>query len=308
MLSIIICTYNRCDSLKDVLNSLKSQVSLGPDQVEALVVDNNSNDGTRELVESEGRDFPIPLRYTFEPHPGISLARNRGIQEARGDILAFADDDVILERNWVVKILEFSRAHDFAAAGGRVLPLYPEDTPSWVLDNRDILRGPILCHDFGPEVKRYDDRMDPFVGANLIVPKTTFETCGLFNTDIVLGKDTMGEDTELFLRLSKAGKPLYYCGNICLRHKADKNRMNLKYLAHWSLRAGRFYAIRHDEEGQAPLACFGGVPRYLLRRVCGECLALIPGLFNRRWFLQTWIRLFINTGMIQQYWRIHKRN
>ncbi len=304
MLSIIICTYNRCDSLKDVLDSLKQQEFFGQGPIETLVVDNNSSDQTCNVVEEYGRDFPMPLRYVHEPQQGISIARNRGVREARGDILVFADDDVILERNWVSNILEFCQKHDFAAAGGRVLPLYPEDTPSWVLDNRDILRGPILCHDYGPEIKPYDADMDPFVGANLIVPRATFETSGLFNTDIVTGKYTMGEDTDLFLRLLKEGRNLFYCGNVCLRHKVDRTRMNLRYLAHWSMRAGRFYALRKEARESCPMVRWCGIPRYLFRRVSGEVLALIWGLFNRRRFLQVWIRLFVNVGMIQQFWRM----
>jgi len=305
MLSIIICTYNRCDSLKDVLNSLNSQVSFGSGRVEALVVDNNSNDRTREMVEETSRDFPIPLRYVFELRQGISLARNRGVEESQGDILVFADDDVILEKDWVINILDLCQRHHFAAAGGRVLPLYPPDTPDWVLSNRDILRGPVLCHDFGPEIKPYDKNMDPFVGANLIVLRTTFEEFGLFNTDIVRGQDTMGEDTELFLRLAKKGKCLIYCGSVCLKHKADPKRMNLKYLARWHMRAGCFYAIRHEDESQEELACWYGVPRYLFRRLFFSLLGFVPGLFNRRRFLITWNRMFINAGMIQQFRRIH---
>jgi len=306
MLSIIISTYNRKDSLKDTLDSLKGQQIFGDGDLEVLVVDNNSSDGTADFVREYSADFFVPLRYVFEQQQGLSYARNRGIQEARGEILAFTDDDVILDKDWVSRIFEFCSQHAFTAMGGRVLPLYPDNTPAWIKQNQDILKGPILCHDYGADTRRYDHKMDPFVGANIVIPRATLDEQGLFRTDMGLGAGTLGEDTDYFLRLRRLNKDIYYCGAVCLRHKADKARMNLRYFAQWNLKAGRYYALNEPARSTKDLACWVGVPRYLYRRTLCSVGQLIAGLFNRRRFLQAWNRLFINLGMIRGYRILNK--
>ena len=96
-ITVILCTLNRCQSLAETLESIA--ISTLPDSVdwEILVVDNNSTDHTREVVEEFGRRYPDRFRYIFEPRPGKSYALNAGIREAQGEILAFTDDDVTVE-------------------------------------------------------------------------------------------------------------------------------------------------------------------------------------------------------------------
>src|SRR5271154_5729585 len=92
-ISVIICTYNRSHSLGKTIESVASE-SLTPSLGwEILVVDNNSKDKTRQVVEGFMFRYPEQIRYIFEPKQGISYARNAGIKESRGEILAFIDDD-----------------------------------------------------------------------------------------------------------------------------------------------------------------------------------------------------------------------
>src|SRR6266852_7424384 len=100
-ITVIICTFNRCRSLSKALDSVAAQVL--PESIEwkVIVVDNNSSDQTRELAEDYSRRYPGRFRYLFEPQQGKSHALNTGIREARGEILAFMDDDVIVDTKWL---------------------------------------------------------------------------------------------------------------------------------------------------------------------------------------------------------------
>ena len=99
--SIIVCTYNRADSLKETLHALQRQELLTIlHEWEVIVVDNNSNDHTRQVVEDIQRRWSI-LRYEFEESQGLSFARNHGIACAKGEIILFTDDDVLPEPTWL---------------------------------------------------------------------------------------------------------------------------------------------------------------------------------------------------------------
>ena len=97
--TVILCTYNRCQILMKALESVA--VSVMPESVEweVLVVDNNSNDQTREVAQQICRKHPAHFRYLFEPRQGKSYALNSGIRVGRGDVLAFMDDDVMVDRS-----------------------------------------------------------------------------------------------------------------------------------------------------------------------------------------------------------------
>src|SRR5579863_10079992 len=102
-ISVILCTYNRCDDLTQALAGLAA--SRMPQSVdwEVLVVDNNSKDRTRSVVEEFSSVYPR-FRYLFEGQQGLSNARNAGIAAARGRVLAFTDDDVIIDPGWLLNL------------------------------------------------------------------------------------------------------------------------------------------------------------------------------------------------------------
>ena len=102
--SVVIATYNRCQDLRDTLGSL---AALRPDATwEVIVVDNNSTDTTRVVVEEAAPSFPAPLRYVFEREQGRSPALNAGIRQARGTIVVTTDDDVRVESDWLNRAAE----------------------------------------------------------------------------------------------------------------------------------------------------------------------------------------------------------
>ena len=128
--SVVICTYNRCDLLPPALESVVEQSAAGVGY-EVIVVDNNSTDGTRRVVEAMiARRGHANLRYVFEGEQGLSHARNAGVRAARARVVAFTDDDVRAAPDWVASIKRAFDEHPEAAyVGGKVLPLWGRGRP-----------------------------------------------------------------------------------------------------------------------------------------------------------------------------------
>jgi glucosyl-dolichyl phosphate glucuronosyltransferase len=131
-ITVIMCTYNRCQCLTKALGSVAA--STLPDSVkwEVVVVDNNSSDQTREVVEDFCRRYSGRFRYVFEPQQGLCHARNAGIREAQGDILAFTDDDVTVEPTWLQNLTAGVNDGQWAGTGGRTLLAQSFSPPPWL--------------------------------------------------------------------------------------------------------------------------------------------------------------------------------
>lgn len=226
--TVIVCTYNRCRSLANTLDSVA--VSVLPESVEweVLVVDNNSSDGTRDVVEQFLRRYPNRFRYLFEPCQGKSYALNSGIREAQGKILAFMDDDVTVERTWLKNLTSSLRGDEWAGAGGRILPRHAFTSPRWLaLDGPYSLVGVLGLFDRGNVAGELDW---PPHGANMCFRKEMFERYGFFRTD--LGPPPVevgGEDTEFGRRLVSAGERLRYEASAAVYHDVAEQRLCKEY-------------------------------------------------------------------------------
>ena len=128
--SIVIATYNRAAVLKDTLASV-SQLHPGAPW-EVIVVDNNSPDNTRQVVEAAASSFPVPLIYAFEREQGRSAALNCGFRLASGDIIVTTDDDVRVDPDWLNRIDAGLERQQCDYVGGRVLPVWEGPTPRWL--------------------------------------------------------------------------------------------------------------------------------------------------------------------------------
>jgi glycosyltransferase involved in cell wall biosynthesis len=272
--TVIVCTYNRCQSLTQALNSVAS--SILPDSVEweVLVVDNNSSDRTPEVVESFCQQYPDRFRYLFESRPGKSYALNTGILEAKGDILAFMDDDVVAEPTWLQNLTASLQDSKWAGSGGRILPEQPFTPPRWIpLQDRYGL-APLAMFDLGLEP---GPLAEPPFGTNMAFQKRMFEKYGGFRTDLGPrpGSEIRNEDTEFGQRLLSAGERLRYEPSAVVYHSVTPNRMQKRYFQAWwfdKARAGIWeFGIPTDTRWVVV-----GVPLYLFRRL---------GVWTLRWMV-----------------------
>lgn len=233
---------------------------------------------------------------------GKSYALNKGVQATQGDVVAFTDDDVIVDANWLMSIKNCFTKYDCDCMGGRVIPIYPDRTPQWVKMHPTKCAGVVVIADYGKETRPYDGSMDPFIGSNYAFKRNVFNDCGYFREDLGPGTSTIGgEDYEFITRLKLKGKSLYYCGNALVRHPVDLNRLQLRHIAKWHMALGR-YAARIDIEGNDKrFIYYFGVPRYLLKGVIQDGIFLVFSIFSR---IQLFMRLksvFRKVGMIQEY-------
>lgn len=301
LISIIICTCNRPDLLKKALISIAEQKNDGSFAVEVIVVDNSPKGTMKAAVGETFNYFNGNLRYCMEPKRGKSYALNHGIREAKGNILAFTDDDIIADPSWLMLL---SRAFDLYRCdgiGGRVLPVYPPETQQWVKDNAVQLAGGVVIYDYDKNDFPYTNKIYPFIGANFAFKREVFEDCGNFRTDLGPGMPAMGEDTEITERLAARGKKLYYCGNVLIWHPVDLSRLKLKHMAKWHIALGR-YAAKMEIENKVKISSyFFGIPRYLFRGLIIDAGKIMITGFDRMKFLNAWRSFFRTIGMIKEY-------
>lgn len=267
-ITVILCTYNRCRSLAKALNSAASLALPESDEWEVLVVDNNSRDKTREVVEDFCRRHPERFRYLFEPQPGKSHALNAGIREARGEVLAFMDDDVTVEPTWLQNLTAALRNNEWAGAGGRVLREWTCSAPHWlsVQGPYEAMGWPLVHFDLGHEVGVLTHAP---CGTNMAYRKEMFLKYGGFRTDLgphpgneIRSRDgtPVCEDKELGERLMAAGERLRYEPSAVVYHPVPEHRLKKEYFLAWWFDCGRG-SVRKG--GLRP--DIWGIPRHYLR-------------------------------------------
>lgn len=243
MLSIILCTYNRSRCLSWALESLCGQVK-GRDGVEVIVVDNNSADDTREVVEDFARRYPF-VRYMREEKQGLSHARNRGWQEAYGEYVGYLDDDAKAGPNWIDSAIRIIEELKPDLLGGPYFPFYESEKPDWFLDR------------FGSRVPYSDDgfiqgRAD-LSGGNMFIRRDLLEKMGGYNPDYGMTGNTVayGEETVLqqliFERCPEA--TAYYSSDLYILHlvRTDKMALSWRIRQLWSHGNSNIKAFKRGE-------------------------------------------------------------
>jgi GT2 family glycosyltransferase len=234
-ISVILCTYNRCQSLAKALESIAA--STPSNESEVLVIDNNSSDQTRDVANNFCRRYPDRFRYLFEPRQGKSHALNTGVREARGEILAFTDDDVIVEPTWLQNLTTALHDGEWAGAGGRIFPERDVSPPRWLaLQGPYSMAGLLVLLDRGPVAGQL---IQPPFGANMAFRKGMFEKYGGFRTDLGPPPKLRGEDTEFCQRLMKAGERLRYEPSAVVYHAVPESRLKKRYFLTWWFNYGR---------------------------------------------------------------------
>jgi glycosyltransferase involved in cell wall biosynthesis len=280
-ISIVLSTCNRRDSLVRALRSLLSQADAPPHEI--LVIDNRSTDGTRELVQALARDvLDGRLIYAYEPRQGLSHARNAGIALARAPIVAFTDDDVLADFDWMAAIeTAFLRHPDAQYVGGRVLPRW-QAPPPWLTPAH---WSPLALQDHGPEPFEVGpDRPLCLVGANMAFRAESFRAAGLFSPDVQLMPGTLGstEDHELMRRIWQLGGRGVYDPSIVVRAEVQPERLERAYHRRWHYAHGRSHARMRLPEMERSRARVLDVPLHLFRQALNDLFDLVRHTLRRR--------------------------
>jgi glycosyltransferase involved in cell wall biosynthesis len=304
--SVVVCTYNRARSLRLTLDALAAQVTPSPLEWELIVIDNNSADATRSVVEGFATSAPIRVRYGFEGRQGLSQARNAGIATAAGAILAFTDDDVRPAPDWVASLSVAMRAAGADIVGGRILPAWEAPPPAW-LEKRPLLQRElaVMAHpDFAAVVDSHG--LPPVWGANMALRKEVFETVGAFDVGrgVRGAKLYRGEEVDLVGRALAAGFRAVYDPRVVVWHRIATDRLRRRYFSRLYFQHAEGRAMVCDEpDGRLVL----GVPRLrywtTVRMIGGWLWAAVRGRTDT---LDRWLDCCDAVGFVWGRWKRHR--
>ena len=237
-ISVIVCTYNRADWLRTAIESL-TKLETEDHTYEVLVVDNASSDNTPDVVKQAAESAGCTIRYVREEQPGVSFARNRGLQESEATWIAFFDDDEIAEPDWLLQLLKTAEDQDVKIVGGGVRLKLDEGSDRQL---RPWVRVMLGCTET-MTAEMYDGKRVPTTG-NMLIHTEIFEKIGMFRTDLVEG----GEDTDVYHRARVEGYEAYHAPQALTHHQIPPFRIEPKYLCSTSMRMGSHIARREFEQ------------------------------------------------------------
>lgn len=306
-ISVVISTYNRADRVGGALERLLEQHGM---RYEVIVVDNNSTDGTRQVIESYFARSGGRLRYVFEGQQGVSHGRNAGVAVARAPLIAFTDDDMRMADDWLLKIKQaFDANPELDYVGGKVLPLWLAPCPAWLTPRH---WSPIALLDYGAEPLAVDAaHRQTLVTANFAIRRAAFDCVSGFSplTQRTTNDVCSTEDSELQLRLWRSGIRGMYFPDITGWAQATPQRLAKGYHRRWHRRHGRCTALMRDEQfEESEAGRLFDIPAHLFRQMAsgiGEWASAwlrhdVPEAF---WH-ETRLRFFL--GFIEQRYRDHR--
>jgi glycosyltransferase involved in cell wall biosynthesis len=256
--TIVIPSYRRPRDLERTVASVLAQQGVAA-PYELLVVDNDPEGSAAAAAQAMAARALVPIRYVHEPRPGISHARNTGVEHAAGRYLAFLDDDEVVEPDWLAHFLAVLKKFGADAAVGPVLPRFPADGPPidayrrrvYTRDARLPTGTPLLRWNIGNSIF---DKARCFAGPEPFLPK--------------LGR-TGGEDTLFMRQLTRHGRKLIWCGEAIAWESVPADRLEADYLLRRAFRGAQTTtfvatAVKPRELGRALRLMAGGGMQVML--------------------------------------------
>jgi len=236
---VVICTYNNAEMLDRALATVAEQ-DFDRSRWRCLVVDNNSTDRTAEVVDHHIATGRIPsLRCVAETKQGLAYARRRAFSETTEQIVAFIDDDCLLEKDWVSRLVGFYEVHPQCGVVGGYVQLQWETSPDDLL----LKYADAYARQQLGDNTRLVGQTGYLVGAGLCIRRRAIEATGWLDHLTMVGRKgaslLAGEDTEIGFRIRNAGWELWYCPEMRLKHCVQKHRISQAYLCRLMTGMGR---------------------------------------------------------------------
>lgn len=228
-ISAVLCSYNRARFIIKAVDSIFNQ-DFDKSLYEVVVVDNNSADNVLEVLAQYKSEHPdYNFRYYTEPNQGVAYTRTRCAKEAKGEIVAYLDDDSIAEPGWLSYIVDFFDQHaEVYSTGGKITPYFLTGIPDWY---SKYFFGLVGNFNQGPKVKRLTGERYP-CGANMAFRKKVFDEIGYFNH--ALGRSGTGllatEEKDIYKRILAAGHQVYYLPYVSVLHAVEANKFDRQYV------------------------------------------------------------------------------
>ena len=258
--SIIIATYDRCDSLRRLLRGIADHFTDSPISHEVVVANNARDDSVAARIDEIVAEFQLHygdrFRRSREPLPGKCKAQNGAIRDSTGAILAFFDDDVEVAPEWLSVADDFFGATRYDVMQGPIL------VPPAMQNDEAFLRAQhrfrtINFVKYSPEL----DEIKTLTGANMAIRREVFDRIGLFNEQLGPGRSGISEDVEFAQRVIAAGGRIGYEHRAAVYHEID-----------WSRFTEEFFRQRHEQQGRS---------RLIFKRQ--SILTIVPNLLRSIW-------------------------
>jgi glycosyltransferase involved in cell wall biosynthesis len=253
VVSIVIPTHNRCGLLARTLQSLSQTIVPPETSVDLVIVASACTDDTSKVISNARFGSAWDVRTIDEPLAGVSAARNSGLKAARADLIAFLDDDVWVEPDWLAALLHAADHLPAQVFAGRVT-LEWDDRPSWTSPAVEHL---LAANDHGLQVRELSGPRR-LVGVNFAVRRSVIESVGAFSPALGRrGADLLsGAEAELAWRALANGHRVFYVPRMSVRHWISSERASIAHLKRLAVGRGRTrVALRRACRQPNALAC-----------------------------------------------------
>jgi glycosyltransferase involved in cell wall biosynthesis len=248
-ITVAICTLNRAESLRRTLDSLAAMRVPEGLVWELVVVNNDCNDLTDDVIKSFADRLPV--RREFEAQRGTSRARNRAVDAAIGDYIVWTDDDVVVDRGWLVAYVDaFLFWPGAAVFGGPVIPRFDAPTPMWLAGSHEQISGAFAGRDLGDSVQSLGvlgDRV-PY-GANFAL-RSIEQRNFRYDPDLGHGSSRrrLGEEADVIARILQSGGSGYWIPQAKVEHCIGQDRQTVPYLFRFFVAVGETRAYLSEAE------------------------------------------------------------
>ena len=287
---VCVCTFKRPRLLAGLLRALEAQDTAGAFVYDILVVDNDKTGSSRLVVEFEATRTKKAIRYYIEPEQNIALARNKAVENARGDFVAFIDDDELPDSGWLLNMYRALMLFETAGVLGPVRPRYEAQPPAWVI------RG------------RFFDRPDYYSGyflnwwlartGNCLLKRSLFKgPGGRFLPEFGSG----GEDRDFFKRMIYRGHVFVWCSEAPITEMVPRDRWKILVMMRRGLLRGK---MTYQARKSYPSNLMGSFAATLIYSLALPFLWTLSPLFGFELFMKTLIRDCDHLGKIFALFRI----
>jgi succinoglycan biosynthesis protein ExoM len=276
---VCICTFQRTHLLPRLFEKIAAQKLREGIKISVTVVDNDAASSARDVVAQLGRQFHLETLYEVETERNFALVRNRIVNLAKGNLIAFIDDDEVPVEDWLSNLLDTMQKQDADGVLGPVRPYFDETPPAWLVKSR-LCDRPV--HPTGMQMQWSQCR-----SGNVLLKKSIFdERKILFDPNYATG----GEDVDFFKRAADAGCKFFWCEEAAAYELVPSDRLKKSYYLNRALLQGtislKYASGKNSISGRAAifikafmatviytvalplLLLFGGMPlfmRYLVK-------------------------------------------
>lgn len=308
-IDVVVCTYNRGEKLKKAIQSILDAEVPENNSVQLIIINNNSSDNTESVIK-QFSDYAsnIKIKYLFEGTQGKSHALNIALKNISGDLIAFSDDDQIVDKYYIKEMANaLKRYPEYNCFGGKVVAMYPDNMPQWFDIDRSMkfLKSVFGDKNEGDKAVEYGTTTISKTpgGGNMFFKKEALEKNGFFRTDLGPVGNELGfsEDTEYCQGLLDKGEKFMYIPSVIVYHPVHIERLKKEYLLNWQYKCGRSEVRRNG--GYNNVTTVFGIPRYLLKKCMTHAFGcLLSPELKKRFYHK--LKLYYTVGELQEYLKI----